>query len=749
MKEIQTGAITPISRGRRCLFRGVAAILLPVSLILVLEVGLRLAGYGHPTSFFLSKQIKGRDVFVENGAFGFQFFPVGMARSPAPIVMPKQKGTNTYRIFVFGESAALGDPKPAYGFGRYLQTLLNERYPAMHFEVICAAMTAINSHAILPIARECARHQGDLWLIYAGNNEMIGPFGASGLVGERTPGTGFVRATLSLKRTRVGQLLDSTAEWINRKRMGKEWLGLKMFVGHQIAPDDPARERVAVNFRENIQDILETGQRVGVKIIMSSVAGNLKDCAPHASMHSTKVGESAKLEWEKQYTDAIQLGVTNCAGAIEPFKTLASIDPEYAELHFRAARCYAERNAVGEARHSYELARDYDALPFRTTSPLNEIIRGSAAGTRNVVFTDLEKALAGRNEIAGNELFFDHVHFNFDGNYKVARLFADEISKLLPVNTTITGPNDWLTREQCELRLGLTDWNRYLAAEMMLTRLSDAPYTNQLSNPETRKQLLAKMAEFRKNTRETDRSVYRDIYEQALSKNPNDYFIRQNYAEFLELSGKIAEAENQWTAIQELIPQHPVAFFQAGRLLLKQEKFPAAEGELQKALAIRNDFPDALIELGRSLAGQEKHQEAIAAFSKALSYTAENAPAHFYMANSLIALHKKKSASEHLREAIGIRPGYWEAHYLLGVQLAEREQFAEAAQEFSEVARIQPDFAGGHFNLGVALAKLNRIQEAALEFQKTLRLDPRHKAARDYLMKLQALQEIQNQVQRK
>ena len=79
MKEIQTGAITPISRGRRWLFRGVAAIVLPVFLIAVLQVGLRLADYGHPTSFFLSKQIKGRDVFVENGAFGFQFFPVGMA----------------------------------------------------------------------------------------------------------------------------------------------------------------------------------------------------------------------------------------------------------------------------------------------------------------------------------------------------------------------------------------------------------------------------------------------------------------------------------------------------------------------------------------------------------------------------------------------------------------------------------------------------------------------------------------------
>ena len=49
-------------------------------------------------------------------------------------------------------------------------------------------MTAINSHAILPIARECARRDGDLWIIYMGNNEMVGPFGAGTVFGSRVAG---------------------------------------------------------------------------------------------------------------------------------------------------------------------------------------------------------------------------------------------------------------------------------------------------------------------------------------------------------------------------------------------------------------------------------------------------------------------------------------------------------------------------------------------------------------------------------
>ena len=55
-------------------------------------------------------------------------------------------------------------------------------------------MTAINSHAVLPIARECARHEGDLWIVYMGNNEMIGPFGAISVFGSQAPPLWYVAA---------------------------------------------------------------------------------------------------------------------------------------------------------------------------------------------------------------------------------------------------------------------------------------------------------------------------------------------------------------------------------------------------------------------------------------------------------------------------------------------------------------------------------------------------------------------------
>lgn len=52
-------------------------------------------------------------------------------------------------MFVLGESAAEGDPDPAFSFARILQVMLRERYPGVRIEVINVAFTAFNSHVKL------------------------------------------------------------------------------------------------------------------------------------------------------------------------------------------------------------------------------------------------------------------------------------------------------------------------------------------------------------------------------------------------------------------------------------------------------------------------------------------------------------------------------------------------------------------------------------------------------------------------
>jgi hypothetical protein len=195
MKQIPAA---PISRRRLWLMRLFAMALIPLFLLGGIELGLRLGGYGYDTHFFRPIQIKGEKFYVPNDKFGHRFFPSALARTADSIRFAAEKPTNSYRIFLLGESAANGDPDTTYGVGLYLQVLLRERYSGTDFQVVCVAMTAIDSSTILPIARECAKHQGDLWLIYMGNNEMIGPFGAETSYGLRAPGLPTIRAVLAI-----------------------------------------------------------------------------------------------------------------------------------------------------------------------------------------------------------------------------------------------------------------------------------------------------------------------------------------------------------------------------------------------------------------------------------------------------------------------------------------------------------------------------------------------------------------------
>ena len=80
-----------------------------------MEGGLRLFGFGYETKFFQKKVFNKTEYWIENPGFLYRFMPKTQARSPHPVLIPVEKAENTVRIFVLGESAAMGDPEPAFG----------------------------------------------------------------------------------------------------------------------------------------------------------------------------------------------------------------------------------------------------------------------------------------------------------------------------------------------------------------------------------------------------------------------------------------------------------------------------------------------------------------------------------------------------------------------------------------------------------------------------------------------------------
>jgi hypothetical protein len=103
-----------LTRRKLWCFRLLVAIGVPLVFLGVTELVLRLIGFGHPTGFLLPSQRDGEKVLVQNDRFGWRFFGAAMARIPEPICLPQIKSSNTVRIVVFGESAALGDPQPRF-----------------------------------------------------------------------------------------------------------------------------------------------------------------------------------------------------------------------------------------------------------------------------------------------------------------------------------------------------------------------------------------------------------------------------------------------------------------------------------------------------------------------------------------------------------------------------------------------------------------------------------------------------------
>jgi tetratricopeptide (TPR) repeat protein len=368
-----------MSRFSRNVSRAGLAVVAPVFILVFLEIICRIFDLGHPTRFLIPSERNGEAVWIDNQIFGYRFFAPAVSRAPTPIVIPQNKSPDEFRIVLLGESAAMGEPEPAYGPARMLEYMLKHRMPDRKITVINAAMTAINSHVIREISRDLARIQPDVVILYIGNNEVVGPYGP-GTVFHAYAASPFInRLRAMLTRLRLTSAIREL--WYRRENADQQiWQGMEMFTDNRVPETDPRLQAVYDSFTRNMQAIIHAAESTGASVMLSTVAVNLSNQAPF---------------------DGSELDAT-------------SID-------------------------TLKNSRDKDDLRFRADSTINALIRSISSNHAPVIFSDAETAFE-KGEPPGFNLFLDHVHVTIEGSYLLAHTWLDSFSPnfALSTNTNLT-----------------------------------------------------------------------------------------------------------------------------------------------------------------------------------------------------------------------------------------------------------------------------------------------------------------------
>lgn len=509
------------------LLRLATAVVVAVLLLVTAEIILRICGFGHPATATVPCTDQGASAYCENQFFTTPFFPPGMARTPRPYAIPAKKPVGTYRVFVFGESAAYGDPDPTYGFARYLEVMVREKFPQVNFEVINTGITATNSYVERLVAEDVAQYQPDLCIIYAGNNEVVGPYGPGTVFTPLTSNLHIIRARTFLNSIRLSQLMQSLAH----RQKKAEWRGPEMFLEHQVRADSPQMKPVYENFRANMLDIIAVARRSGAQVLISTVGTNLKDCAPFASLHREGLRPDELRSWNDLVERGAALESTGSqAEALKLYLAAAQIDAQYAELQFRIARVEWFLGSFAEAKERFVQARDLDTLRLRADSKINDVIRRLPGTEPGVGLVDAAAVFAAESEheVTGRELFYEYAHMNARGNYVLARAMFQQIANRLPADLqrgAVSG--DVASEETCERLLAFTPYDRARVAGLILAKLGRPPFTN----------LLNHAGEFKRVKSEAEASVdYQEIvadYQWAILQNPQDRLLHLNYGLFL------------------------------------------------------------------------------------------------------------------------------------------------------------------------------------------------------------------------
>ncbi len=574
-----------MSPTKKFTFSFIALVIIPALFFLLLEGVLRLAGLGNNYDYFHEITINGEKHFQDNKAFANQFYPPSLGVAPLNNTIAANKSDEVIRVYVLGGSAAQGFPHVNHGLDRHLTAHLKAALPHKKIEVINTAMTSVNSHVVYEVARTLPENTADYAVILMGNNEVVGPYGPSTFSQNFLSSLPMIRTLQALKRTYTWQTISMVAQSFRSKGGQKEleWEGMQMFSEFSVPFDDDRLTDVYSHYENNLKDMIEILQDKGMHVILSSVPVNLRHSAPFGSSHNKNLTEAELTRWNELNRQAKKLlDEQDWEMAKLAYQDLLKLDETYADSHFHLATILEELNDYKSAKEHFKLALHYDTKRFRTNHVINEIIESVANSLVSSPFSYVNSVEAFDNAshpyAPGWDLLHEHVHFDYMGNYLLAREFTHAIMSDL----SLTEGYKPLPKGEAKALIGFPNHETNQVMNRLLSMVKKPPFTQQSNS-----KALVVHTENRTSQISSEVGNPADVVKRRqplVEQNLADWKIHYELAELNRFLRNKEAAFFHLKKLVELYPHNHESYIKLGEHLISKGEWSKANRYLEQSL---------------------------------------------------------------------------------------------------------------------------------------------------------------------
>lgn len=636
-----------ISRGKRLIFS-----LIPTLGILLLLVAaeyiLRATGPAMDEGLVTEVQFDGITWYQTNRSSLHRYFPANSPLVPEfkTVLFRKEKLPGTFRVFCLGSSSMFGTPYDMNAnIPGILRRQLRHRYPTKEWEVINLGASAINSNVVRDIAPELLRFSPDLVLIYMGHNEYYGPDGLGASFLEKMAPV-LTPLKYRARQLRLVQLLQERFASGETGPRAPVNLMQQVSRGQHVSLHSVESDLVMQRFGRNLDAILTTFTKAGIPVIISDLASNLMfppfatdtliAGTPSTAFDAAMRADVAMHRYDDMVRRADDLGT---AGADHPLA-----------LYWKGVAL----RALGRPAEAVPLLRaacDHDLLKFRAPGAVDSIIHVTAERCGvPCISADTLLQRASVDGIAGDSLFWEHLHPTPAGYYTIASGFLDAIIRSgvvrEPPATLAPVPFDMDSLHICWLDLAYGDASiQHLTGRWPFERYVRSPLVLGVADP-----ALAELV--------------RETHARRLAWNDACY----RSATVFWRTGRLQEALTTYLAMLEEYPYSFYTNYLAGSLLNTMGRGTEAVGYLRTSVRSNPDYLRARLDLGLLEVNAGRYGEGEEQLRRVIEKAGPSPEDLRMKANALYGLGAaafnrgdRATAGHAVEEALQIAPGYPDA----------------------------------------------------------------------------------------